>query len=190
MMAINLTSKDLVKQRLPHLKPAPHETRNESTQNIYFRSTLGQWNGFEMQVRQNFLATRWGDNPPTLAYAPPNSHKIPEHTFYEQLFCGDEHSVVARFGQNAGHVMTSVFRSLGIPYRFADYKASEAGSNAETVPDLALIQDSGQIRALGEAKTPWMHDIYNNINGRPNEFRRDLGESVKVQSPPTTINSN
>lgn len=177
-MGTPLTAHDLIQQPLPSIKRGPYMTKNDSTQNIYFHSTLGEWRNFEREVREAVLEIPWGDNPPALAYTPSRKDRDnPNHVWHEQLFCGDGHSVVGRFGQIAGHVMTSVCRSIGGQIRFADYKASSSGKEQGDVPDITIVTDSGHIRVLGEAKTPWRHNILEKLHGDLPEFRHYLGES-------------
>lgn len=177
-MAVDLRAQDLVKQRLPSLRIGPGTTTSDSTHNIWFTSTLGSWNKFESEVRQEFLATTW--SPEVLAFGPQNHG--PNHVSYEQLCCGDEHSVVARFGQNVEHVMTAVYQSLNIGLRFGDAKTCiEMGNMEKDIPDIVLITSGGNVRIIGEAKTPWKHNISDKLKTDMNGFRHYLGETIAFQ---------
>ncbi|BAE56770.1 unnamed protein product [Aspergillus oryzae RIB40] len=79
------------------------------------------WDSFELEARRHFRSVGFSNK--VLDYAPAKEDDHEFHIKKEQLLCGDEHSVVARFGQNVGHVMTSVLRGgVGTKLRFGDYK--------------------------------------------------------------------
>ncbi|PYI02599.1 hypothetical protein BO78DRAFT_400399 [Aspergillus sclerotiicarbonarius CBS 121057] len=161
-MATQLNAHGLTCARIPSLKVGYSTTSSDSTQNLEFRASLVHWNTFEREVRQVFDGIRWDTQTEILAYAPPpNGGTGPNHTCNEQLFCGDEHSTVARFNQNVGHVMTSVFQSLGFRARFGDFKTCCDTTINNKVPDIVLLGDQGSLRVVGEAKTPWMHTLDN-----------------------------
>lgn len=116
------------------------------------------------------------ENDTVLDYAPSQHDYHSDLTANEQLLCGDEHSVVARFDQNIGHVMTSVIRSCRhIDIHFGDFKAAAPQSGFVKVPDIAVMNSNGKIFVLGEAKTPWVHDIGSELQVRPAAFRKYLG---------------
>lgn len=72
--------------------------------------------------------------------------------------------------------MSAICGTLGMDVTFGDYKACSSGVGLkEKVPDFALITETGEALSIGEAKTPWAHDLNEEITG---EFslRRCLGE--------------
>jgi len=124
-----------------------------------------------------FLGASWSGNglSARLSGYHPNNAQV------EQILCGDEHSVVARFGQQVGHVMTCVAQDLRCDLRFGDWKSTkEQQSGNSKVPDFAVVDSKGTARLIGEAKTPWNHSITTameedvKLSGK---FRRYLGES-------------
>jgi hypothetical protein len=174
-MAIDLTAARLTCQKLPDLHLGPSRTTSDSTHRLEFKSTLFHWTSFEKEVRREFLSAPWTGQ--VLAYSPSPQHESEAHIYNEQLYCGDEHSVVARFGQNVEHVMTAVHASIGIGLIFGDFKASVGTDMDGKVPDIVLMNVKGQIRALGEVKTPWRHKITDSMQ-RQSHFRHYLGESL------------
>jgi hypothetical protein len=100
---------------------------------------------------------------------------------FEQFICGDETSSSAGFVQHALHPACGVGQSLGFHTRFGDWKATtqEEGSSGK-IPDYALIGGDTKARAVGEAKTPWAHNLASAFNqlqtrGEDASFRRFLG---------------
>lgn len=177
MAPCSLTGKTLIQQRIPDLLSTDHHTTSDSTHKLGFVSTLGYWSRFERDARQHFLSVNW--NSTILDYAPDDHDDNPYHVKNEQLFCGDEHSVVARFGQNVGHVMTSVIRACkGADIRFGDFKSAVPQSGFTKVPDIAVMDSKARLLLVGEAKTPWMHDIEGSVQEAPGDFRKYLGISV------------
>lgn len=95
---------------------------------------------------------------------------------HEHFLCGDEQSVCGRYGQNALGPVSAVAIQNSIMYRFGDYKVChESKRNKTDIPDfvgvycpaknLEELQDlpKGEKPAMvlvGEAKTPWKHDLY------------------------------
>lgn len=94
----------------------------------------------------------------------------------EILICGEEHSVVARFGQHEGHVMTTIYQKS--PPRqdicFGDFKVLEQRDNFNKVPDIAVLHGS-ELLFVGEAKTPWVHQPERLANTNSGQFRVLLG---------------
>ncbi|KAE8321299.1 hypothetical protein BDV39DRAFT_210880 [Aspergillus sergii] len=170
----SLTAKDLVTERIEDLRVSKYHTDSDSTHDLYFVSDLGYWGNFERNAREYFQFARFSNK--ILDYAPEKEDDHEFHVRKEQLLCGDEHSVVARFGQNIGHVMTSVLRGgMGTKVRFGDYKCVKPDVTFNKVPDIAVMDDSYDVVLVGEAKTPWKHDI---IENEPKNivFRKYLGQ--------------
>lgn len=174
---MELTAQDLVYSSIPELIIGSSKTISDSTQKLEFKATLVHWRDFENEVRHSSQNVQWKSYPAILAYAPPTEHAGPHHTFSEQLWCGDESTVSSRFGQHVMHIMSSVFRTLSIPVWFGDYKTCVDNILGRKVPDIALLNGQGFLRAVGEVKTPWNHDLADTMCGDDSEFRRYLGMS-------------
>ncbi|KAI9763360.1 MAG: hypothetical protein M1840_000552 [Geoglossum simile] len=87
---------------------------------------------------------------------------IPPQTEKEVIHIGNEQGLMARFGQNVGHVMSEVYESCSLPIFFADYQAGKTHADAQShnnVPDLILMDDQHLIRAVGEGKTYWTRKL-------------------------------
>lgn len=151
MAPIRLTADLLIQQCIPNLLRNGYGTTTDSTQSYYLNSTMGSWTTFEMKVREYFNSCRWQNNI-VLDYVPDAQEDSDFHLRNEQLVCGDEHSVVARFGQHLGHPMTAVYRSHFYDnIRFGDYKAARPQAG-DKVPDIALLNSHAIPLMLGEAK--------------------------------------
>lgn len=174
---MELTAQDLVFSSIPELIIGPSKTISDSTHRLQFKATLVRWTDFEAEVRHSSRRVEWESYPAVLAYAPPAEHAGPHYTFSEQLWCGDEPSVTSRFGQHVMHIMGSVFRTLRVPVWFGDYKTCVDNRLGRKVPDIALVNEQGFLRAVGEVKTPWNHDLADTMLGDDSEFRRYLGMS-------------
>jgi hypothetical protein len=92
----------------------------------------------------------------------------------EQVAVGDEISVVGRFQQHVGQVMSAVYQSLGMDIRMGDCKISILPQDTK-VPDIVLVGPDASVRAVGEAKTPWMHSILDAMSGGDHLFRNMIG---------------
>ena len=142
-VAVSETGQDLTTQRIPDLRRNGYGTGSVAIHALEFRGTLGYWTRFESEVRQVFNLQQWTAN--TLSFSP--AHPDSNHVYFEQLNCGDEHSVVARFGQQVGQIMTSVAQDLNIDIRFGDFKTTPLPpQQANLVPDFAAVDFSGFAR--------------------------------------------
>lgn len=174
---MELTAHDLVYSSIPELIIGSSKTLSDSTHRLEFKAILVHWRNFETDVRHSSRNVDWGSHPAILAYAPLNEHAGSHHTFSEQLICGDESTVSSRFGQHVMHAMSSVFRTLSVPIWFGDYKICVNNKLGRKVPDIALVNGQGFLRAVGEVKTPWNHDLADTMYADQSEFRRYLGIS-------------
>ncbi|GKZ98167.1 hypothetical protein AnigIFM59636_002191 [Aspergillus niger] len=121
------------------------------------------WN-IEQKARQYSESINWKDDI--------QGYKLEE----ERLYCGDEHSVVARFNQNLCHTSTLALHGYvknGI--RFGDYKCAKKTEAFTKIPDIVLITRKHNLCVVGEAKTPWMHNIVWE-QGRDSTFRNFIGQ--------------
>jgi hypothetical protein len=153
---ISLTAKELVEDRLPDLRRGLSSTHHQAWHDIYYVGRLGSWTSFEKAVRKAKVSMQLNGN--VLGCTIPNPQQHNYHLSKEQLLCGDEASVQARFQQNVGHVMTAVYYSLGINARFADAAAS-TDADLGGIPDIVCLDESGKTLMVGEVKTPWEHNL-------------------------------
>jgi hypothetical protein len=111
----------------------------------------------------------------------PAGHPRDWHLSKEQVVVGDETGVQGRFQQHVGHVMTGVFRSLGVDLRFSDFRSCNV--RYSKVPDIACIDGLGTLAFVGEVKTPWVnaHSLKSALHDRV-IFRHFLGKFEKASS--------
>ncbi|KAJ5329047.1 hypothetical protein N7452_009437 [Penicillium brevicompactum] len=174
------------------IRPSRGSDRSKSSiQSDEYLRKIRNWDQFEYNARKHYLKTQLSGN--VLGYTGPGGAF--EMSSNEVFLCGDESSVVARFGQNVGHVMTKVFqtdRSQDNSLRdisFGDYRALREDKSSAKCPDIAIgkkevtgkkeaIGKKRELLCVGEAKTPWSVDLdgikYADKNGVP--FRRLLGQ--------------
>ena len=91
---------------------------------------------------------------------------------------GDEHGVQGRFHKYFGDPLNAIFKSHSIPLRFADFKC--ARSNYSGVPDVIMMDDSHEVKVIGELKVPWVdeHSIENRIRCKK-ELRISLAQPIQ-----------
>jgi len=148
------TARQIIKRPLLDLIRSSNRTTSMAIHNISVVATIYQWNNFKHNVRQQCNVAQLSRRQ--LAHFPTN-FASEHHIANEQLCCGDESSVQARFTQNVCHTMTSIYRDTGILCRFGDARACNPNQNFGGIPDIVLMTDSGAARVVGEMKTPWMH---------------------------------
>ncbi len=171
------TGHTLTTQGIPDYLAGPYHTGASSLSGEEFAGTLRLWDSFESEVRHIFLVLEnrlHFTGSLSIHATNPTRNDISN----EQLYCGDESSIVARFNQNVSHVMTAVAQALGLNYRFGDYKS--ACADTRDVPDVALLDPSGQPRVVGEAKVPWNHNLSSAVrsgDAEDSNLRAILGES-------------
>lgn len=187
---VEVTAASLVESELPDLQSGgPNRTKPSAIQSDEYLRKICNWDQFEYNARKHYLETQLSGD--VLGYTGPGGAF--DMSRNEVFLCGDESSVVARFGQNVGHVMTKVFQTdrlqpaksqkdkletaKSLRYiSFGDYRAHKKDFNSAKCPDIA-IGGEGELLCVGEAKTPWsvnLEDIkYADKNGVP--FRRLLG---------------
>ncbi len=164
----------LTTQRIPDLVRGIVHTHSSSVTRERFQGDLRHWETFEQEVRHNFqrFGQHWTPTFLSVHATTPDNNDI----YNEQLYCGNEASVLARFNQNVSHVVTSVAREQGLNYRFGDFKATTCPEL--DAPDVALIGPDCQPRLCGEAKAPWNHNFGATIElgSNSNALRQLLGE--------------
>jgi hypothetical protein len=55
--------------------------------------------------------------------------------------------------------MPAILDELGVDSVFGDNKAEDPATLEKLEPDFLIINKTGTIQCVGEAKTPWMHDL-------------------------------
>ncbi|KZF26200.1 hypothetical protein L228DRAFT_242633 [Xylona heveae TC161] len=170
-MVTPLRAQDFISSRLPDLLTGSSQTTSLSTHDLEFKATLVHWTAFENEVRSTFRSTPWSAE--ILGYAAQNRQSSLDR---EQIICGDESSIVGRFNQHVGQVMGSVFRTLDISLWFGDYRASPDVSMGGDTPDIVVMDGDGLLKLVGEAKTPWRHNIASTMLQPQERLRRYLGQ--------------
>ncbi|EFR01366.1 hypothetical protein MGYG_04373 [Nannizzia gypsea CBS 118893] len=92
--------------------------------------------------------------------------------YHEHYLCGDEQSVCGRFAQNVLTPVTAVAFANNITTRFGDFKVSaESKAKKKLIPDFVAVhctatkvnelsaKDIPEMMFVGEAKTPWNHNL-------------------------------
>jgi hypothetical protein len=195
-------SYQITQEPLPQYNKAQNRTKSASLSNFTFSGTYVPWDGFENEVRKNFVAQQWG----TSIISVRQLHPGPNDLQNEMFLVGDELSLSGRFVQQLLHVMTAVGHDLKIPIRFGDYKtvdpterntgqevlrrqsagipikpASAIDPNEKTIspptkePDYVALDDEACARFVGELKTPWTQN-FSALSKNDQRWRRHLGE--------------
>ncbi|KAM5484756.1 hypothetical protein McanCB56680_002270 [Microsporum canis] len=151
-----------------------YRTTSSAWHKEYYIGPIKIWD-LEEEVR------RWTSseylNKGTLSVDLDRVSEQPGYIHQEHYLCGDEQSVCGRFAQNALGPVSAVAFHNGIKYRFGDCKVcleSQSSGNDRFLPDHVAVKCSAaninELRALpksskpnivlvGEAKTPWKHDL-------------------------------
>ena len=141
----------------PLIESRLSEKTGTSAHESRFAGYLGLWSSFEASVRHNTQAINWNEHQSVLQIRPADTSNAVHHEHY---VCGDEKSVSARLVQNVFQPLIAVGKELGQQIEWSDAKASRAGiSFPKDVPDFVALANGRELRLLGEAKTPWAHDI-------------------------------
>ncbi|KAH8811427.1 hypothetical protein F5884DRAFT_273979 [Xylogone sp. PMI_703] len=82
--------------------------------------------------------------------------------------------------------MTSVYQTMRIDARFGDIKTIDSalnpGNKKGDIPDICILTERGALRIVGEAKTPWMHDVTRQLlrlQRDQYEFRNYIGQIAR-----------
>lgn len=169
-------SREVVRAPMPELITGLQHTTSSAVHNLRFVGGIAPWDTFEKEVLEHFEATAWNRHRQVLTHRAatgPSSASIA----IEQFHCGDEVGVQSRFNQNVGQVMSAVSKAMNVDMVFGDYKAG-TGSAMKKVPDTACMRrTNGQIRMVGELKTPWVgeHKLEEAMVGEGGRLKRILG---------------
>lgn len=170
---------DILAQKLPNiLQHESNKTASSALHELRFKGELGHWQSFEREVLDFYNKTKIPN--PVLSYRP---HPFSEvHLVNERIFCGDELSVSGRFTQNALHPVATIACLMNLGMRVGDFKVCREAHRAREktqafknpdepvaepskrkgakIPDyVAVNKEDHTLRFLGEAKTPWNHDL-------------------------------
>ncbi|PYI04666.1 hypothetical protein BO78DRAFT_347226 [Aspergillus sclerotiicarbonarius CBS 121057] len=165
MACTPLTDKSLLRQPLPDLRipPNKYRTRSSALHDLWYLQELSQWD-IEREARLYCKSVDWEDK------------NLLQAMEKERLYCGDEHSVVGRFNQNLCHSILGILQKYVEPgICFGDWKCASSDAGFGKVPDVVLITGQHDLLVVGEAKTPWMHDI-DHAQSNNVLFRQYLGQ--------------
>lgn len=151
--AVPLTLEALVEDTLPDLNTGVNRTSHNAWHNIYYIGKLGNWSSFARTVREAKLMI--GHDSTILGYTMVTPRIYNIHN--EQLICGDEASIQARFQHHVGHIMTAVYQCLDIEAKFSD--AAACSEDLGGIPDIVCLESFGKVLLVGEVKTWWNHDL-------------------------------
>lgn len=111
-----------------------------------------------------------------------------------QLFFRMSTSVSGRFSQNVLHPVKAICRVAGISLQFGDFKIcnesrttekvftrTEKSDDRKILDYVATNPGDNMLRFVGEAKTPWMHDLETFIDSyvkenKPSSLQKAFGE--------------
>ncbi|OKL56011.1 hypothetical protein UA08_08677 [Talaromyces atroroseus] len=168
-------SASILRDPLPSLPTRDgYQTTSTAWRSLYHVAQLSPWR-MDEEVR------RWA-SPGRLK---PGDLSVRSHHLLQQVgcldhehyLCGDEQSVCGRFAQNTLGPVTAVAFHNEMKYRFGDYKVCEESKRSASkkfIPDFVGVCCSAtnieQLKALpkdekptmvllGEAKTPWKHNL-------------------------------
>lgn len=86
-----------------------------------------------------------------------------------------------RIAHNVGHVLTAINRSQGVHLYWGDFKASQRCAVEGKIPDMVIMDRYGNMRVVGEGKTPWVHNLTFVMLDAQEGFRNYLGKSIVNQ---------
>ncbi|RJE25203.1 hypothetical protein PHISCL_02477 [Aspergillus sclerotialis] len=174
---VPLTACGIVREPLPKLNyKQAFYTTTLAWHDVYFTGQINEWRSFE-KVLAFRGSVDWDCHKAILGCRFTKPHA--SNTCFEHYRCGEETSSSGRFVNHALQVNSPVANELGYKTTFGDWKATaskaklkeqEADSSDDdddddsekhkVVPDYALLErQKCQPHAVGEAKTPWMHDL-------------------------------
>ncbi|KAK2861451.1 hypothetical protein FQN49_004181 [Arthroderma sp. PD_2] len=184
---------EVLKEPLPQLfTRTNYQTGSSALHNITYKGNLAYWPLADaVKKAVNDSCT----NPDHLSAKAPRTSMHPCSIDRENYLCGDEQSVCGRFAQNALGPVAAVAYANGIKTRFGDFKVCDKSKGEHTrIPDFVAVHcpapdhkslqgvaDLPQLKLVGEAKTPWKHDlqrIYNKYHDHSNAkmLPRALGQ--------------
>jgi hypothetical protein len=173
-MAIELNAQQLTELRLPNLLYGPLQTTSNSIHPLEFKAALVHWKNLKKKFAKNSYQPNRAQKSLGMLLL---TLKVIQIIFIMSKYIAAMSIVLwPRFGQNIGHIMIAVYQSLNINIRFGDCKASSDSSLEGTVPDIIILNNAGQIKSVGELKTPWAHRLHSIIIGSQEPFKKLLGQ--------------
>ncbi|KAM5458263.1 hypothetical protein MaudCBS49596_000176 [Microsporum audouinii] len=174
-MEVHTGPEILAHPALPMLTRKKYQTVSSAYHSISYNGKLAKWN-FSESV-QHVVSEYCNSKEPLSSKV----YRVSDNLCsidHEHYLCGDEQSVCGRFAQNVLGPTTAVAFANGIMTRFGDFKVSaEAKGEKTLIPDfvavhcpaydfkgLADLTEKPQLRFVGEAKTPWNHDLEDSYN--------------------------
>lgn len=158
---------------MPELHISRQHTTSFGIHSIDILAPIHLWNDFERTVRTQTDVIQLKRTH--LANIPQDTATRANHIANEQLLCGDEASVQARFNQNVCHPISSIYALQEIQCRFGDAHTTNVGQNLGGIPDIICVTDNGGVRLVGEVKTPWIHK-FKKVMRDPTLQRRWFGQ--------------
>ena len=199
------TARDITYDSIPALHRNENGTISSSLHEKWYDGHLSNWDTFEREAYK--LSSQIEPLPRTVLSVKPGGPNQPQnHVWNEQFLCGDELSVSGRFVQQVLHPVTVVARELKMRRRFGDFKVCSAKPKTEPdpnsksksggeLPDFVAVAPVAalgasedipiklyhELRLVGEAKTPWKHDLTKFFSPHKNKqhasvLRHALGE--------------
>ncbi|OJD23543.1 hypothetical protein ACJ73_05108 [Blastomyces percursus] len=169
------TPYDILRSRPPPLlTQEPYQTQSSALHKSYYAKKLTEWNISEDVKRVTDEKNLCGS---PLDVSVDIVSQNPCHVKGEHYLCGDEQTVCGRYSDNTLKPVTAVALQQNICIRFGDYKVCQENKDPDNkgyIPDfvgVASARDSFQnlvpngptyqpkMRIVGEAKTPWKHDL-------------------------------
>ena len=148
--AVHIGPKTLVEFAAPRLELGPHHTTSSALHNLEFKGDLRPWPGFLSAVQSMHESYAWRNECLGL------SLRTRDPYTYGNVVVGDEHGVQGRFHKYFGDTMNAVFNSQLMGMRLADFKCIQ--STYSGIPDVILMDESHELKDVGELKVPWIRD--------------------------------
>ncbi|PQE24266.1 phosphoglycerate mutase family protein [Rutstroemia sp. NJR-2017a BVV2] len=212
---IPLTASKLLAERIPDLLTTGKSTKSSTLhKNVKYVGPLVHWKNFEKEVTDHYIAAFPKDKKErVLDWKPADNEdvgrekKLKNHCYNEEIIVGDEHSLQARFTDQALHQVTCVAQDFNLNMRYGDSKTADCekaaalpgGKERERLPDFAgsklgwkINEDTGKNdlivrpRVLGEGKVFWTHDlaIWADVTREPEGPKSKLRELLGKMNPP------
>lgn len=148
-----------MKQSLRALDIGPDHTTSSALGPDHVRADVRLWDTFEDEVRGWFIDGQgidWARLTHTITYRPQTAPGD-FNTLREHVGCGDEGGVEGRIQANIGQPVSAVYKAAGMGLKFGDYHVATNHLPCREQPDIAIVAVGGEIRAVMEVKTPWVH---------------------------------
>lgn len=160
---IAVRPREALKEPLPALAVGPGRTHHSALDGTFFKGRLRFWAEFENEVGQRFSQTEWEQLTRTIKHRPKAGPAL-GNVANEYFRCGAEEGVRGRFQQGVAQTMSAIFAAASKDLCFGDYQAAANSIHGAGEPDFAIMSTiSGNLRAIGEVKTPWVgaHSLEN-----------------------------